>query len=106
MIVDKINRMVRGWFVGNFEPNIYKTEHFEVGCLTHKKGEAKEAHYHKETTEINLLVSGSMTLQNTLLSSGDLFILEKGEIADPIFHEDCTVVVVKIPSLPNDKYLV
>lgn len=106
MIIDKIERMVRGWFIGDFEPTVYKTELFEVGCLTHKKGEFKAPHYHKEAVEINLLVSGSMTIQNKILNSGDIFVLDKNEIADPIFHEDCTVVVVKVPSIANDKYLV
>ena len=106
MIVNNLLKMTKGWFIGNFEPVLYKTELFEVGCLTHKKGELKAAHYHKEAVEINLLISGSMTIQNKLLNSGDLFILDKGEIADPIFHEDCTVVVVKVPAVPGDKYLV
>jgi quercetin dioxygenase-like cupin family protein len=106
MIVDKIQDMVRGWFIGDFEPSIYRTDAFEVGYLLHKKGEQWPAHYHKESVEINYLVKGSMTIQGKILSSGDLFILDKGEIADPIFHEDCELVVVKVPSLPKDKHLV
>jgi quercetin dioxygenase-like cupin family protein len=106
MIIDKIDRMFRGWFIGDFEPSIYKTKGFEVGYLKHKKGESWPSHYHKESIEINYLVKGIMTIQGNLLNSGDLFILEKGEIADPVFHEDCELVVVKVPSLPKDKYLV
>jgi hypothetical protein len=40
------------------------------------------------------------------LVTGDTFIVAPNEIADPIFHEDCTVMCVKAPSLPKDKYLV
>lgn len=106
MIIDKINRMVRGWFIGDFEPSIFRTDQFEVGYLKHQKGEIWPAHYHKESVEINYLVKGSMTIQGNLLSSGDIFILDKDEIADPIFHEDCEIVVIKVPSLPKDKYLI
>ena len=39
MIRDDLKNMFRGWFVGNFEPSIYKTDQFEVGVLFHPKGE-------------------------------------------------------------------
>jgi hypothetical protein len=45
-----------------------------------------------------------MTVQGKVLNSGDVFIFQKGEIADPVFHEDCTLVVVKVPSIPYDKF--
>jgi hypothetical protein len=47
-----------------------------------------------------------MTIQNTLLVAGDIFVLEPGEIADPVFHKDCTIVCIKTPSLKGDKYIV
>jgi len=31
--------MHRGWYIGDFTPSIIKTKDFEVGYLTHKKGE-------------------------------------------------------------------
>jgi hypothetical protein len=43
-----------------------------------------------------------MTLQNKLLASGDIFILQPFEIADPTFHTDCEIICVKTPSA-NDK---
>ena len=45
-----------------------------------------------------------MIIQGKELSNGDVFIFQKGEIADPIFLEDCTLVVVKVPSIPSDKF--
>lgn len=104
MNVTKIRDYVRGWFIGNFEPSLLKTSDFEVGILTHLKGEKWPAHYHKETIEYNVLVSGKMTVQGKELNSGDVFVFDKGEIADPVFLEDCTVVCVKVPSIPSDKF--
>ena len=43
-----------------------------------------------------------MTLQNKLLTSGDIFTLEPFEIADPEFLTDCEIICVKTPSA-NDK---
>jgi len=47
-----------------------------------------------------------MIIQEQMLVSGDVFVIEPYEIADPVFLEDCTVVVVKAPSVPGDKFVV
>jgi len=102
MKVDRIENMKGGWFVGNFEPSAYKTSDFEVSYKLHPAGEKWDYHYHTEVTEINYLVRGEMTLQNKLLTSGDIFTLQPFEIADPTFHTDCEIICVKTPST-NDK---
>jgi hypothetical protein len=45
-----------------------------------------------------------MIIQGKELNSGDVLVFQKGEIADQIFLEDCTLVVVKVPSIPSDKF--
>ena len=104
MKVYRMETMKGGWFVGNFEPTAHKTNDFEVSVKLHPQGEKWDIHYHKIAREINAIVSGNMTLQNTHLHAGDIFVLEPGEIADPVFHTDCTIVCVKTPSVLNDKY--
>lgn len=104
MRITKLTDYVRGWFIGNFSPTVLNTKDFEVGVLTHLKDEKWPAHYHKESVEYNVLVTGKMIVQGKELNSGDVFVFEKGEIADPIFLEDCTVVCVKVPSIPSDKF--
>jgi quercetin dioxygenase-like cupin family protein len=94
----------RGWFIGNFEPSVLKTEQLEVGVLTHAKGEVWTKHYHKVGTEYNLLIRGKMTICGETINEGEIFILEPNEVADPVFLEDCTVLCVKTPSSPGDKY--
>lgn len=106
MEIHKINDMVGGWFIGDFEPSVYRTQDFEVGIKKHHKGEQYETHYHKESTEINYLVEGKMIIQNKELTAGDVFVIFPYEISDPTFLEDCTVVVVKTPSSPKDKFIV
>jgi len=101
-----MDTMMGGWFIGNFEPTAYKTDQFEVCYKHHVKGEKWDAHYHKEGTEINYLVKGKMIIQNKELNTGDIFILKPYEIADPIFVEDCTVLIVKTPSVSGDKYII
>lgn len=105
MKILKLKDMKGGWFVGNFEPTAYKTDLFEVSYKIHPKGENWDHHYHHTVTEINLLINGKMNLQGKELSSGDIFILNPYEIANPIFLEDCYIICVKTPSI-NDKILV
>jgi hypothetical protein len=95
-----------GWFVGNFIPTAFDTKDFEVCYKKHKKGEKWETHYHKVSTEINLLVEGEMVIQNNKLRSGDVFVIKPYEVADPDFLTDCTVLIIKTPSDTNDKYII
>ena len=106
MDILKMKDMKGGWFIGNFEPTAFKTAEFEVCYKQHTKGEQWQTHYHKEGTEINYLVDGKMIIQNKELNKGDIFILHPFEIADPIFLEDCTVLIIKTPSKPGDKFTI
>ena len=67
MRVSNIKDMTRGWFIGDFEPSMLRTKAFEVGVLTHKKGEQWPTHYHKKAAEYNVLLEGSMTVNGQLL---------------------------------------
>jgi quercetin dioxygenase-like cupin family protein len=104
MKIHKITEFFRGWFIGNFNPSVLNTKDFEVGLLTHKQGEHWPKHYHAIATEYNLLVSGKMIIKQTTIEPGDIFIIDPYEVADPIFLEDCTVLCIKTPSVPGDKY--
>jgi len=104
MHVHKMLDMKGGWFIGNFSPAVLKTSEFEVCYKEHKKGEQWETHFHKLGTEYNYLAKGKMVIQGMELNAGDIFILKPNEIADPVFLEDCSVVIVKTPSIPGDKY--
>lgn len=104
MEIFKMKDMIGGWFVGNFEPTAYKTNDFEVSYKLHPKGEEWDMHYHKEADEINYLFEGKMRIQGKLLEAGDIFVIKKFELADPIFLEDCHIVCVKSKSVIGDKY--
>lgn len=106
MNVFSMNDMHRGWFVGNFEPSVYNTDKFEAGYKFHKKGEPWEIHFHKISTEINFLLEGKMSIQGKQLESGDIFVINPYEIADPVFIEDCHVFTIKVPAASDDKFVI
>lgn len=104
MKTHNINDMVKGWFVGDFEPSVLKTNNFEVGHHKHKKGEPTQNHYHKQSTEINVIISGKMMVNGKELSKGDIFTFEPYEVAEAEFLEDTELIVVRNASVTDDKF--
>lgn len=104
MIIKRLEDFTRGWLIGDFEPSLVRTKDFEVGILNHKKDEVWPKHYHKLADEYNVLVKGKMNVNGVELNTGDVFVIEKNEVAEPKFLEDCTVLVIKVPSVIGDKY--
>lgn len=105
MITSHINKMKGGWFVGSFDPTSFYSKEFEVAFKEFKKDEPHTDHYHKVGTEINLIVSGKVEFNGEVFDKGCVVIIEPEEKTSTKFLEDSTIVVVKTPSLPNDKFL-
>ena len=105
MIKSNLKEMVRGWFVGDFAPSCYVTQDVEVGIKHYAKGEYEKAHYHKIATEITVIVSGSVKMNDTVYKTNEIITIEPGESTDFFALEDTTTVIVKLPGATNDKYL-
>lgn len=106
MKVAKLSDMKGGWFIGNFEPSLYKTNDCEVAVKTYKKGDFEAAHFHKIATEYTIVASGKVMMFDTVFEQGDIVIVEPGDATSFEALEDTTNVVIKIPGANNDKYLV
>lgn len=105
MKISKISDMTKGWFVGNFEPSLYKTNEVEVAVKTYKAGDNEASHFHKIATEITVIISGTVKMNGVEYSKGDIITIEPGEATDFIAMTDSENVVVKLPGANNDKYL-
>jgi len=99
-------QFIGGWFVGDFTPSAYRTKDFEVCYKFHHKNEEWPKHLHTESIEINYLMHGSMVIQDQILTAPTVFIMDKLEVSDAEFLEDCEIIVVKVPSIPNDKRII
>jgi dTDP-glucose pyrophosphorylase len=102
----KVEDMFRGWFMGNFEPTVFKHSGVEVGYLCHKKGEKWQTHYHNNIIEINLLVEGKMILNDIEINKNEIFKIDPKVIACPIFLEDCYIICIKVPYMVGDKIII
>ena len=97
--------MVKGWFIGNFEPSLCKTNDVEVAVKTYKKGDREDEHYHKVATEYTVIISGRVKMNDIEYVAGDIIVMEPNEATDFECLEDDTInVVVKLPGANNDKY--
>jgi len=99
----KLTDFNNGWFLGNFEPSIKKTN-FEIGLKTHEKGEFHRDHFHKLSTEFNLVVEGTMIVNGKQFSEGDIFVLYPYEISQVEYLTDVKILVARDGSDPSDKY--
>ena len=105
MKVDNLNNMIKGWFVGAFDPTLIHTNDVEVAVKEYKKGEAERKHYHKIATEITVIVSGRVRMNGVEYTKGDIIVIEPYESTDFEALEDTVNTVVKFPGATNDKYL-
>lgn len=103
MEIHKLSDMKGGWFIGDFEPCVWKAKEFEVGVHKYKKGQYWVPHFHVHMDEINYMIRGTMKIKERIVQEGDIFIIFKNEIANPEFITDCEVLIVKTPSIPGDK---
>ena len=102
----KLQDMVKGWFIGNFSPSLYKTNDVEVGVKSYNKGDYESHHFHKVATEFTVIVSGKVRMNGKEYVAGDIIVISPNEATDFECLQDGTVnVVVKIPGANNDKFL-
>lgn len=103
----KIDNMVKGWFIGNFSPTIINTKDVEVAVKYYSKDDYDSSHYHKIATEITVIINGSAEMNGVVYKKGDIIEIEPNDITDFKVLEDNTItVVVKIPGIINDKFIV
>ena len=102
----KFHDMVKGWFVGAFNPTVFTTDACEVAVKSYKAGEKESSHYHKVATEITLILSGRVRMVGREWGEGDIIVLEPGDVTDFEALTDVVNVVVKTPGALNDKYLI
>jgi quercetin dioxygenase-like cupin family protein len=95
----------KGWFIGNFEPSLLKSDDFEIGIKKYKAGEYEEKHLHKIATEYTVIVSGKVEMNGKEYNSDDIIVIKPNESTDFKVLEDSVTVVVKTPCVKNDKYL-
>lgn len=104
MEVSNLENMFKGWFIGEFEPSLYKTNDFEVGVKHYKEGDCEPSHFHKIATEFTVILDGRVEMNGNVYESGSIIKIPPNESTDFKALTNTKTVVVKIPGALNDKY--
>lgn len=95
-----------GWFVGNFEPHLLRSEDLEFGYKRIAKNTEPDFHYHKYKTEYTILLEGSILLRssNKVIKPISCIKYEPLERNDQFYLEESLILIINTPSVKNDKY--
>jgi hypothetical protein len=104
MEISQLENMVKGWFIGDFEPSLYKTNDVEVGVKYYKEGDYEPSHFHKIATEFTVILDGRVEMNGNIYESGSILKILPNESTDFKALTNVKTVVVKIPGASNDKY--
>lgn len=99
-----LENMIKGWFVGNFEPSLFKTNDVEVGVKKYLEGDYENAHFHKIATEFTVIISGVVEMNGIQYVENDIIKIIPGVSTNFKAITDAVTVVVKLPGANNDKY--
>lgn len=100
----RLESMIKGWFIGNFEPSLCKTNEVEVGIKKYTAGEYENSHYHKIATEFTVVISGTVEMNGVQYFENEVIKINPGVKTDFKAITDVITVVVKLPGANNDKY--
>jgi hypothetical protein len=100
-----ISDFTNGWIVGNFSPSVHKNSEFEVAVKILPEGSLEPRHAQRVGTEITIVVSGNVRMNSDYFSEGDVIVIPPLEASDFEALSDCSLVCIKFPSAPEDKYL-
>jgi hypothetical protein len=104
MEISQLENMIKGWFIGDFEPSLYKTNDVEVGVKYYKEGDYEPSHFHKIATEFTVILDGKVQMNGNIYESGSILKILPNESTDFKALTNVKTVVVKIPGASNDKY--
>jgi hypothetical protein len=99
-----LSDMVKGWFIGDFEPSVLRNRDCEVAVKTYNAGDCEALHHHRIATEVTVVVSGTVEMLGRRWEAGDIIVLEPGEATGFRACTPAVCVVVKTPSVAGDKF--
>lgn len=106
MKFNKIENFERGWIVGGFSPALFYSDIVDIGILKCDSGHKADGHYHTKHIEYNIIISGEAKVNDRVLVDGDIFIYEPHDKSFVEYTKDTILLVIKNPSVKNDKYII
>lgn len=102
--VFQLNEMIKGWFVGNFQPTALSTNSVEIAVKKYHAGEYEPAHHHRIATEITVIIEGHVRMNGAEYGPNSILVIEPNTATDFLAITNVTTTVVKFPGANDDKY--
>lgn len=99
-----LKQMVKGWFIGPFEPTAFHTDQFECAIKRYRTGEREGRHVHRIATEYTVIVSGRVRMNGVEYGPDAIVEVKPGVSTDFEVLSDTVTVVVKVPAALGDKH--
>lgn len=106
MKIYSLDQFTGGWFIGDFEPSIFRNNTFEVSVKNFSKGSKEPLHFQNIATEITIVCKGKILICKQMLNAGEIIEIEPQESCDFEALEDSILVCIKYPSIPQDKIVI
>jgi hypothetical protein len=100
-----LKNFVKWWFIGDFIPTLLNTKDFEIAIKYYITWDHESAHYHAIAQEFTIVTSGVFQMNKKELRKNDIILLSPWEVAEFECIKDGTTIVIKTPSVKNDKYI-
>ena len=104
MKIANLREMLKGWFIGPFEPSLLKTNQFECAVKRYKAGDREPRHVHMIATEFTVIAEGVVRMNGTIFGRDSIIEMPPGRASDFEVLEDAITFVVKVPAVLGDKY--
>jgi len=98
-----VSNFMNGWLVGDFQPALLRTANVEVAIKSYSAKEREASHYQLKAHEATLVISGECMLAGHHLVPGDILVIPPLFPGDFEALDDCVILAIKWPSLPEDK---
>lgn len=106
MKIYNLSEYVKGWMFGDFTPSLLDTTNFEIGVKEYCAGDTELRHYHAIAKEWTIIVYGFAYINGELFGENQIIEIEPNESVLFKALSKVKTVVVKVPSVKGDKYLV
>lgn len=97
-----IEDMHLGFFVGDFEPSVFRTDAVEMAIKQIAKGTLDSGYYREVDTEIINVLSGEIECNGKQFRAGDILLYKPGEMINIFALEDTKVLISKFPGTKGD----
>jgi len=82
MKIGSLTDFTKGWFIGDFEPNVLQTNDFEIAIKRYNTGDYESPHYHKVSTEYTIIVEGDVEMNGVKYVKDDIIIIKPNMVTD------------------------